>query len=226
MKLLAIETSETACSAAVWVDGSVAEVFDLVPRRHSELLLPMIEQVLADASVSKRELDAIGFGRGPGSFTGVRIATGVAQGLGYALDCPLVPVSTLAGIAQGVSARSGSERIAVALDARMQEVYWGCYQIDSESGVAILSGEERCCAPGDVQLDGEGWTACGSGWESYSEILLDKLGDSIVTIDAEPHCHAQDIAIIAADAFRRGEGVEASSATPLYLRNQVASLPS
>ncbi|OOY99123.1 tRNA (adenosine(37)-N6)-threonylcarbamoyltransferase complex dimerization subunit type 1 TsaB [Solemya velum gill symbiont] len=221
MKLLAIETSEIACSAALWMNGEVSERFDLVPRRHSELLLPMIDEVLADTGVVKSQLDAIAFSRGPGSFTGVRIATGVAQGLGFALDCPLVPVSTLAGFAQGCYRRLQSARVAVALDARMQEVYWGAYRSD-DNGVMRLSGEERCCAPAEVNLDESDWSACGSGWEAYSTDLKKACDGQLGQYDEEPHCHAKDIAMLAATLLREDGGVPAEQAMPVYLRNQVA----
>ena len=226
MKLLAIETSEIACSAALWADGDGVEIFDLVPRRHSELLLPMIDQLLNETSVSRNEIDAIAFSRGPGSFTGVRIATGVAQGLGFALDCPLLPVSTLAAIAQGCYRRSGAERVAAALDARMQEVYWGAYQLDTDSGIMRLQGDERCCGPDAVSLESSGWIGCGSGWETYGEILQQACGDKLESVEQESHCHALDIAAIAAVMVEIGEGaVTAEQARPVYLRNQVASRP-
>jgi tRNA threonylcarbamoyladenosine biosynthesis protein TsaB len=221
LKLLAIETSEIACSAAMWIDSEVSERFELVPRRHSELLLPMIDNVLADGGIVKSQIDAIAFSRGPGSFTGVRIATGVAQGLGFALDCPLVPVSTLAGIAQGCYRRLQTAQVAVAMDARMQEVYWGAYRVDA-NGVMRLAGTERCCAPTEVNLEGAGWCASGSGWEVYSSDLQALSNRLLEESDNEPHCHARDIATLAVALLNEDGAVPAEQAMPVYLRNQVA----
>jgi tRNA threonylcarbamoyladenosine biosynthesis protein TsaB len=129
MKLLALDTATEACSAAVWVDGTVLERYELAPRRHAALILPMIEAVLAEANLSPLQLDAIAFGRGPGAFTGVRIAVGIAQGIAFAADLPVIPISTLAALALGAAQETGYSRIAAALDARMGEVYWGVYAV-------------------------------------------------------------------------------------------------
>ncbi|MGB5065729.1 MAG: tRNA (adenosine(37)-N6)-threonylcarbamoyltransferase complex dimerization subunit type 1 TsaB, partial [Candidatus Competibacter sp.] len=145
MKLLALDTATDACSAAVWVDGVVHERYELAPRRHAALILPMIEAVLAEAGLRPAQLDAVAFGRGPGAFTGVRIAVGIAQGIAFAADLPVVPVSTLAALALGVGRETGHARLAVALDARMSEVYWGTYVVTADD--AELLGEERVCAP-------------------------------------------------------------------------------
>ncbi len=145
MKLLALETATEACSAAVWVDGAVLERYEIAPRRHAVLILPMVEAVLAEAGLTMNQLDAIAVGRGPGAFTGVRIAIGIAQGLAFAGDLPVVPVSTLAALALGAAREMGQTRIATALDARMGEIYWGTWAV-SDDGVALL-GEERVCAP-------------------------------------------------------------------------------
>ena len=225
MKLLAIETSETACSAALWDDGDCQEIFDLVPRRHSELLLPMIDQLLSTAGIDKLQLDAIAFGRGPGSFTGIRIATGVAQGLGFALDRPLLPVSTLAGIAQGCYRRLGADSVVAALDARMREIYWGRYQLDAEEKIMRLHGDESCCSPDLLYCSDGRLVGCGSGWQVYAESLQAACGDAITCIDPEPHCHARDIASIAVVDYLQGKGMSAEQALPTYLRNQVAAIP-
>jgi len=148
MKLLALDTATDACSAAVWVDGVVHERYELAPRRHAALILPMIEAVLAEVGLRPAQLDAVAFGRGPGAFTGVRIAVGIAQGIAFAADLPVVPVSTLAAVALGVGRETGYARLAVALDARMSEVYWGTYAVTADD--AELLGEERVCAPAAV----------------------------------------------------------------------------
>ena len=128
MKLLAIDTSGDACSAALFLDGVIEQRLDPTPRRHGELLLPMMQALLESAGIGLDALDAIAFGRGPGSFTGVRIAVAVAQGGAFGAGCPTVPVSTLAAMAVGEYRRTGRRRVLAALDARMGEVYWGVYE--------------------------------------------------------------------------------------------------
>ncbi|OOZ36102.1 tRNA (adenosine(37)-N6)-threonylcarbamoyltransferase complex dimerization subunit type 1 TsaB [Solemya elarraichensis gill symbiont] len=132
-----------------------------------------------------------------------------------------MPVSTLAGLAQGCYRRLQSARVAVALDARMQEVYWGAYQVDANA-VMRLAGEERCCAPAEVNLEESGWCACGSGWDAYSSDLKAACNGLLEQFDEEPHCHAQDIATLAVTLLREDGGVPAEQAMPVYLRNQVA----
>ena len=222
MKLLAIETSEQACSAALWLDAEVLEHFVVAPRQHSELLLPMVDQLLAEAELQKTQLDAIAFARGPGSFTGVRIAVGVAQAMGFALARPLVPISTLAGLAQGCYRRTGATAVAVALDARMQEVYWGCYRLNA-TGHMQLDGAECCCVPDAVPLPSDIDWGCGSGWPAYAQILQQACAGQVQQIDPELHCHAQDIAVLGALALQSGGGVSPADALPVYLRDQVAT---
>jgi len=141
VKLLAFETSTEACSVAVWVDGEVCERFEIAPRRHAELTLPWAEQLLVDAGVAKSQLDAIAIGRGPGAFTGVRLAIAIGQGIALALDRPIVPVSTLAALAL----QAPGPRVFAAIDARMGEVYAAAYEL--RDGDAVALDEERVAAP-------------------------------------------------------------------------------
>ena len=225
-RLLAIETAETGCSAALWMEGVVQEHFEIVPRRHSELILQMVERVLADAGVVKSGIDAIAFGRGPGSFTGVRIATGVAQGIAYALDRPVVPVSTLVALAQGVFRTHGNRSVLPAFDARMHEVYWCPCKLGKE-GLMRAAGAEEVVAPENVAAPADdGWCGAGSGWQSYGEILGRSLGVNGLERYDEALCHARDIAELAVPMFERGDSVAAGEALPVYLRNRVASVPS
>ena len=143
MILLALETATEACSAALAVDGDIRERFEVAPRGHSELILPMVDELMAEADISIEQVDAIAFGRGPGAFTGLRIAVGVTQGIAFGADLPVVPVSTLAALAQG----SESNSVLAAIDARMDEVYWGAYQ-RSSAGLMTLCGEEAVIPPG------------------------------------------------------------------------------
>ncbi|MGI9303878.1 MAG: tRNA (adenosine(37)-N6)-threonylcarbamoyltransferase complex dimerization subunit type 1 TsaB [Gammaproteobacteria bacterium] len=221
MKLLALETATDACSAALLIDCEITSRFEVAPRRHTELILPMCEQLLSDAGFELAQLDAVAFGRGPGSFTGVRIATGVAQGIAFASQIPTVPVSTLAALAQRAIREGGKSHVVAALDARMGEVYWGCYERD-DSGNARVHGEEHVTPPQDVWASREpAWYGVGSGWASYAAILAEKLQAGGYDGGALPH--AQHVAELAAIAFRGGLAVPAEQAAPVYLRYRVTA---
>ena len=225
MKLLAIDTSAEACSAALWWDGALTDRFVVQPRGHSELILGMMQDLLAEAGLVPTDLDALAFGRGPGSFTGVRIATAVTQGVAYAADLPVVPVSNLAALAQRHFRESGARRILPAFDARMGEVYWGAYEVDPH-GLVALQGREEVAAPETVCLPhGGGWQGVGSGWRAYGEVLQQRLGERLVSVHARQLCHALDIASLGVAAFRLGDAVSAAEALPIYLRDQVATPP-
>ncbi|MCB1772712.1 MAG: tRNA (adenosine(37)-N6)-threonylcarbamoyltransferase complex dimerization subunit type 1 TsaB [Gammaproteobacteria bacterium] len=226
VRLLAIDTTEEACSAALWQDGEVSERFEIAARRHSELVLPMIEDLLGEAGMRLKELDALAFARGPGSFTGVRIAASVIQGLAFAAGLPVIAVSSLQALAQGVNKTHGAGGVLSAFDARMGEVYWGTYRVDAD-GIMRAVQEERVCAPAVVSVapgDGPGglaWHAAGSGWDSYAQALRQAIGFSPVTYEAQ-RLHAADVATLAAALHAEGHGVEASGALPVYLRDEVA----
>ena len=133
MKILAIDTSTEACSAALLIDGDLQGVYKLAPREHSLLILKMIDGLLSDAGITVSELDAIAFGRGPGSFMGLRIAAGVVQGIAYAHELPVIPVSTLKAIAQRASEETRHQHVLAAIDARMDEVYWAAYSLQGQT---------------------------------------------------------------------------------------------
>jgi len=223
MNLLAIETSEAACSAAIWSNGDVIETYREQPRGHSELLLPMIDSLISGSGISKKQLDAIAFGRGPGSFTGVRIAAAVTQGISFGLDIPVIPVSSLQALAQGVCRTTAHRQVAAAFDARMNEVYWALCSADAD-GVMQLQGEEMVCAPEQVTQPQQGrWIGAGSGWDAYAEPLSERLSPWIEQQFPNLYCHAQDVAVIAVQALAQGDAVAtAAQALPLYLRNNVA----
>ena len=223
-KLLAIETSTPACSAALWAGEEVVERYALAPRQHAALMLPMIESLLLEADISVAQLDAIAFGCGPGSFTGVRIAASVVQGIAFAADLPVVPVSTLAALALGGMRVTGGEQLMAALDARKAEVYWGCYKREGNGAVALL-GSECVCAPADVPCpDGSDWVGTGSGWEACGDELMKRTGGQVVRVlpDFEPH--AADVAVLGSHAYRQGKTVSPEAAVPVYLRNNVAEV--
>ncbi|BCT91603.1 tRNA (adenosine(37)-N6)-threonylcarbamoyltransferase complex dimerization subunit type 1 TsaB [Lysobacter helvus] len=216
MKLLAFELATEACSVALWVDGDVRERFEIAPRRHAELALPWAEAVLADAGIAKSQLDAIAVGRGPGAFTGVRLAIAIAQGIALALDRPIVPVSTLAALALRANARD----VLAAIDARMGEVYVGAFRC--EGGDARLVDHERVAKPDGVVLPDGTWIGSGTGFGAVDGVLPRTLGDRLQAFDATALPHAADVARLAVHAFERGEAVAPERAEPAYLRDNVA----
>jgi tRNA threonylcarbamoyladenosine biosynthesis protein TsaB len=222
MKLLAIETATEACSAALSVDGDVLGRYEFAKQRHTELILPMCNELLEEAGVTLSQLDAVAFGRGPGSFTGVRIATGVIQGIAFAKDLPVVAVSTLAVLAQEAIETEKKTNILAAIDARMKEVYWGVYVRD-ESGLAHLLEEERVIKPQIIAVPSSTqWYGVGSGWKAYSDTLVRRLGACLEGYDGELLPNARFLIPLALAAYSRGEIVSAEQALPVYLRDNVA----
>ena len=225
MKLLALDTATEACSAALLIDGDVRERFEVAPRAHARLLLPMLEDLLAEAGLKPAALDAVAFGRGPGSFTGVRIAASVAQGIAFAADLPVVPISTLAALAwQAVCARD-SCRVFAAIDARMGEIYCAAYQGSTRGGLVALTDEQVTAAATVCVPAGEEWCGVGSGWAVYADVLCPHFGTSLLSIDATALPRASVVAALAAHEFARGHAVAADQALPVYLRNQVVQRP-
>jgi len=219
VKLLALETATEACSAAVWVEGAVFERYERAPRRHAALILPMIEAVLAEAELTIHQLDALAVGRGPGAFTGVRIAMGIVQGMAFASELPVAPISTLAALALGAARETGQVRIATALDARMGEVYWGTWVATGETVDQL--GEERVCAPAEVTTPPGQWFGVGSGWSAYSQTLSQQLTVSGWQGDCYPR--ASDVARLATAPSGRSQWLTAEQVLPVYLRNKVVS---
>ena len=218
MRLLAFETSTEACSVAVFVDGQVHERFEIAPRRHTELALPWAQALLAEAGVSRSQLDAIAVGRGPGAFTGVRLAIAIAQGIALGLDRPVLPVSTLAALAM----RADGERRIAAIDARMGEVYLGAFACEADGGLRALA-DEIVVAPAAAALPlGRGWHGAGTGFAAAEGALRARFGDRLVAVDAAALPHAADVAALAALAFARGEALAPERIEPAYLRNNVA----
>lgn len=218
MKLLALDTATEACTVALSIDGRVLERFER-RSQHSEHLLPMVDALLAEAQLALGQLDAIAFGRGPGSFTGLRIGAGVAQGLAFGADLPVVPVSSLATLAQG----QAGDRVLAAFDARMQQVYWGAYR-RTVDGVMELDGSEQVVAPAAVpRPEGEGWAGAGSGWDAYAAMLEARLGSLLTGWVPAQLPHARDMLSLAAHALRAGRALSAEQALPLYIRDDVAA---
>lgn len=220
--MLALDTSSEGCSAALYHQGEVSERFEIAPRGHTRLMMPMVRGLLADRQLLPADLDAIGFARGPGSFTGLRIATGVVQGLAWGLGVPVVPVSSLAAVAAQVLApeREG-QAVAVAFDARMGEVYWGCFA--AQGGKLMALAPERVCAPGELVLPdvaGVRWIGAGSGWQLMEQMPAD-VRDRMQSLQPKVLPHAREVVLLALESFRCGDTINALDARPVYLRDEV-----
>jgi tRNA threonylcarbamoyladenosine biosynthesis protein TsaB len=225
-KLLSIETSAESCTVALSIGKNSWEKFEHAPRRHAELILPMVSSLLAEAELALGQLDGIAFGRGPGSFTSLRIGIGVVQGLAWGADLPVVPVSSLAAVAQAALERGlppGVRRICVAMDARMQEVYTADFEVDVD-GFVIPASEERVSPPGDVCTeDAAGVCAAGNGFEVYPE--LEKLAGELGLYLPDCWPRAGVISRLAARWLENNEPLPAAQAQPVYIRNKVANKP-
>jgi tRNA threonylcarbamoyladenosine biosynthesis protein TsaB len=212
----------------LWIDGEVRERFGIAPRQHAELTLPWAEQLLTEAGIAKSQLDAIAVGRGPGAFTGVRLAVALAQGIALALDRPVVPVSTLAALAfpsplvgEGAQRAGEGANIISAIDARMGEIYVAAFRRDGDSIVA--ASDEIVIAPAQYDLpQGNGWIGVGTGFAAGDGALQLRFANRFVRIDATALPHAADVARLGAIAFERGEAVAPERVEPAYLRNNVA----
>jgi tRNA threonylcarbamoyladenosine biosynthesis protein TsaB len=217
MKLLVIDTSTEWCSAALWLDGRMLSRRVLAGQQHSSLLLPMVDELLRESAISLRQLDGIGYGAGPGSFTGLRIACAVTQGLALGADLPVAGVSTLESIAE----QTGAGRVLAVLDARMAEVYWAAYQRIGASWQCVT--EPALALPESVSVpNGGDWVGAGNGFAALGEVLRPRLAEHLTRIDDSLMPDAAAMAVLAAQAFERGEGMDAALAAPIYLRDKVA----
>jgi tRNA threonylcarbamoyladenosine biosynthesis protein TsaB len=230
VNLLALDTSSDGCSAALLrCDGGNGDEqltfrSELAPRGHTRLLMPMIRELLNEAGLTPTDLDALAFACGPGSFTGLRIATGVVQGLAYGLEIPVVPVSSLQAVAAGAIEHFGlpeGDKVAVAFDARMGEVYWASYECRDGQPEALT--QERVCPPEQVVLEsGAGrWFGAGSGWRLQDQFPLDVV-NAIQAVDDGLLPRADRVARLAARSFAVNGGVTAAQAQPVYIRDEVA----
>lgn len=217
MKLLAIDTATERCSVALSVDQRVIERATETPRGHADLVLPMVEEVLAEAGLTLRQLDGLAYGRGPGAFTGVRIAVGVAQGLAYGAQLATVGISDLAAVAQQFAVAGA--RILVCMDARMNEVYWCRFDTGPE-GLVRPTADERVERPEAVD-PADATVFAGTGFGAYRQLGAGRAG-IVVHNAALPH--AREIAQLAAAEFRAGRGEPPEQAQPVYLRDQVATV--
>jgi len=233
MKILAVDTATEACSAALRIGEETIERFEVLGRGHAERLLPMVQEVLAEGGVALSALDAIAFGRGPGSFTGLRIGAGVTQGLAFGAGLRVVPVSDLAALAAQAAIASGESHVLACLDARMAQVYWAAFDC-ADPGAPRALTPEAVANPEDVWLPGRGdaslfpekgkrplFFGAGHGFSAYPA-LHTMLGERLAGFDAGMLPHAREIALVGAREVARGGGVDPELAVPVYLRDQVA----
>ncbi len=219
-KILALDTSTDACSVALHCDGQAWEDFRVIPRQHTQALLPMVQQILAEHGLGVTDLDAIAVGRGPGSFAGIRIAMGAAQGLAFAAQLPLLPVSTLAAMALTAHQRFGCDYVVSALDARMNEIYAAAYRIRDGRPQALMA--ETVCAPELLTLpQAQAWLAAGSGWR-YLDAMSGAVRQAVTVAPEDIYPSALAMLQLALDDWKAGKAVAAEEALPVYLRDEVA----
>jgi tRNA threonylcarbamoyladenosine biosynthesis protein TsaB len=218
MKILALDTSTEYCSVALWRDGEIDAREVLAGQRHSEMLLGMVDAMLKQHALTLRGLDGIAFGSGPGSFTGLRIACGVTQGLAFGAALPVVGVSTLLALAE--SARAA--RVVCCLDARMGQVYHAAYERDGLAWSTVHA--PGLSAPGEVPLlpGVSSWAGSGSGFKAHGEALERRYAGRLSAIIADVYPHAREVALLAVPEFEQGRAVAAEAARPVYIRDKVA----
>ncbi|MCC5797543.1 MAG: tRNA (adenosine(37)-N6)-threonylcarbamoyltransferase complex dimerization subunit type 1 TsaB [Methylophaga sp.] len=221
MNILALDTSTESCSVALLIEGQLFEQSIMTQREHSQRILGMMNALFNDAGTEIAAIDAVAFGRGPGSFTGVRVAVSVAQGIAFARDLPVIPVSTLAAVAQAAIESTDCQQIAVAMDARMGEIYTGLFV--NQHGLAVPCSEEQVSAPAVFRPEGSGaWTGVGSGWTVYQNELQQNFSDQLSGILSDVLPQATMIAKLADVEAQQGRLFPAAQALPVYLRNNVA----
>ena len=209
MRFAAVETSTEWCSVALCRDGGIACIERRAANRHSEMVLPMLDRLLKEHGLTAAELEAVAFGAGPGSFTGLRIACGIAQGLAFAQALPVLGVSTLEALAE----ESGAPRVAACLDARMREVYYAA--LEKRAGRWHEVVRAQCVSPREVSPLGADWVGCGSGFAVYGNLGMTRTMPEV-------HPTALAVARLAAPRLAAGEGVDPALAAPVYVRDKVA----
>lgn len=224
LKILSLESSTEACSAALLHQGVIQARYQLAPRQHTHLMLAMLESLLTEATLTLRDLDAIAFSRGPGSFTGNRISASIVQAIAFAVDIPVVPISSLQCLAQGAYREYQAIQVLAAMDARMNEIYWASYRLGDE-GIMLEYDPEQLSDP--KQFPGttlSPFIGVGSGWDHYPELLKSQFKENqLQQCYPERYPSAYDVALLAANAYKKGQMVSAEQAVPVYLREKVAS---
>lgn len=222
--LLAFDTATNACSVALQHDGKIFSRFDIAPRLHSQLLLPLIQSVLSDANIKLSDLNAIAFGSGPGSFMGVRLSLGMAQGLAFGLSIPVIPVSTLQTLAQTAHDQTQEKNIIAGWDARLSSIYWGVYEADQHH-IMQPTQADQLSAPMEIDINlipKVSWLCAGNAWDVYSaELANDFLKEKTLLTTVYPDARA--MLAIADLKYHQGEIISPDNAHPEYLRHHVAN---
>ncbi|QDE31006.1 MULTISPECIES: tRNA (adenosine(37)-N6)-threonylcarbamoyltransferase complex dimerization subunit type 1 TsaB [Shewanella] len=220
LTILALDTCTETCSVALTINGDVYARIEDAPREHSQRLLPMVDDVLAEAKVTLVDIDMIAYGRGPGSFTGIRICTSMTQGLALGLDLPVIGISTLTAMAQMAVSQHGASQVLCCIDARMNEVYWAQYI--AKDGIAILVGEEHVTTPEMVTLvldSQQNIAACGTGFDVYPQLLT--LAPSISRCFEATYPDAKSMLVLAQLGYQQGLHTTVDELAPVYLRDTV-----
>jgi tRNA threonylcarbamoyladenosine biosynthesis protein TsaB len=223
MKLLALDTVTEYCSVALSLDGELRSRELLANQSHTEMILPMVEELMAEAGLQLRELDAIAYNRGPGSFTGLRIAAGITQGLALGSDLPVIAVSSLQSIAQACLDLHGQTQVISCIDARQGEIYWACYT--EGAGIMRPDGNEQIGHPGSVSTREKSRYGAGSGFATYQDELVNNPLVDLVGYDNTVYPLARYLIPLAHDAWQDNCYVDASNVLPVYLRDKVAKIP-
>ncbi|HEV7123404.1 MAG TPA: tRNA (adenosine(37)-N6)-threonylcarbamoyltransferase complex dimerization subunit type 1 TsaB [Rhodanobacter sp.] len=221
MNLLAIETATESCSVALVHGDELIARSEIAPRRHTDLVLPMADALLAEAGIGRHALDAIAVGRGPGSFTGVRLAVSLAQGMALALDLPVITISSLAALALEAPEEEGTAILAV-IDARMGEIYAASYRRDDDGGLVELDAERIATADTLHLPAASSWQVVGSGWATYAPVLSQRLTGTLHSADGMRYPQAAHVAELAIAEFKAGRVQLPELALPVYLRDKVA----
>lgn len=225
MQILAIETSTDACSLALYRDGEIFVKEAIIPQQHSQQLLPMLDVLLAETGAALSGCDAIAFGRGPGSFTGIRMAAGVAQGLAFGIDVPVIPISTLAALAWRAKQQQARATYVATLDARMHELYWAVYEETADGSWLERQAEQLSSYATLVTFlaaqSVEPFIVCGPGWSAYAPAVA-PLSKLQCLPAAWPSAGA--VAELAALGWGQGGELAAAEGLPTYVRNDVAQV--
>ncbi|PKG77818.1 tRNA (adenosine(37)-N6)-threonylcarbamoyltransferase complex dimerization subunit type 1 TsaB [Shewanella sp. Actino-trap-3] len=219
LHILALDTCTETCSVALTINGDVYARIEDAPREHSQRLLPMVDAVLAEAKVTLADIDLIAYGRGPGSFTGIRICTSMTQGLALGLDLPVIGISTLTAMAQ-MAIELGASQVLCCIDARMKEVYWGQYI--AKDGIATLVGEEHVSAPEAIELTldtQQTISVCGTGFEAYPQLL--NIAPHITQCSQATYPDAKAMIVLAQQGYQQGLHTSVDELSPVYLRDTV-----
>jgi len=219
LHILALDTCTETCSVALTINGDVYARIEDAPREHSQRLLPMVDAVLAEAKVTLADIDLIAYGRGPGSFTGIRICTSMTQGLALGLDLPVIGISTLTAMAQ-MAIELGASQVLCCIDARMKQVYWGQYI--AQDGMAVLVGKEHVTSPERVELtldSQQAIAACGTGFEVYPQLL--SLTAMMSVYGTVKYPDAKAMLRLAQQGYQLGQHTSVDELAPVYLRDTV-----